>query len=123
MKLYSVRTGYFLHFPREIERENPLWLGAGGVLDLDDPFIAQSAAGQEFKLVEAPDALAPTPINHMRFNGLHQAFLGTVKEAAKPESIASKETLAGIPRPDSRPRKGEEKKHGALSGSLPPSNP
>lgn len=119
MKLYRVRSGFYLHWPKEIEGDSTkkLWLGPGGVIDLDDTFVARLVVGQEYKLEAEDRATAPTDTGHGRFQLLqrqHNANLGQEAAAKAAPAVASDPT---IPKPDVRPKK-EEKKHGTLSGAV-----
>lgn len=126
MNLHRVRAGKYLHWPPKVDSKNRIWLEPGGVVDLDDEYVLITIQGQEQKLEPEDRAAAPTPCAHPRFNKLRQEYYAAKAPPKAPEPPPEDDVSKAIPRPDQRPRKGEEKKHGqasALQGSLPQSNP
>jgi hypothetical protein len=120
MELHRVKDGMFLHLPGghpsklNVGGRDRLWLKPGGVVDLEDPFVAEAIKGQEFKLERAAkgtktaDALPSGAMLRAR-----EEFMAKWTNA--PAAPTSKEQLelvgaaAGesVPTPDARPQKGK----------------
>lgn len=90
MKLFKVRKGDYLHYPNGMTDSggNRCWLRPGGVLDMDDPFVAHSVKGQEYKLEPAPDAEAPTEVRSQKLLLLRQRFEGAGSPPTKQQTKA-----------------------------------
>jgi len=122
MNLKQVRDGKYLHFPFEIAKRDSLWLGPGGIIDMDDPFIAKCAAGQEYKLDDAPASATISEVNHPVFRRARAEFAEEQEEKKrKAEAAKENEAMASIPRPDARPR--QEKRNAPLPSSVSPGDP
>jgi hypothetical protein len=122
MKLFSVCQGKNLFFPPSIDKES-LWLQPGGVLDLEDPFVAECVRGQEYKLEPVTGKAQPTPVSHARFQQMRETFFSAGEQKKAAEIKADERVLDSIPRPDVRPRKGEEKKNAQVPGPVSQINP
>lgn len=110
MKLMKLAEGKVLHFPEFLVGHLPprIWLREGGVVDVDDKFIAHAIRGQEYKLEPAPEATEATPLTEGRMLRQREAFYGrleakkvpTMQERAteKAGEVSEKEPV--IPTPD-----------------------
>ena len=115
--LFEVLPGLVLHIPERCDRDTPLWLRAGGVVDMSDPVIAMFVRGQEHKLRPVTDpkkVAAPLPrqIEVMRAKYLGTFIPPTPPRAAMKQKADSRAAAAGIdsdiPEPDAprAPRAG-----------------
>jgi hypothetical protein len=123
MKLHRVCPGKYLHFPPEIDKKDPLWLPPGGVLDLDDPFVAKCIVGQEYKLEPDDTATEPTPILHTRFLNIRAAFLAAGEPTPAPGEPERPPEAKQIPKPDERPTRGKEKRRDEGKSPVPQVDP
>jgi hypothetical protein len=80
-QIHIVAPGYYLHLPANVDEFRGCWLRPGGVLDLEDPYIADAVKGQEYKLVPAGegDPQTPDPLPNERMRIVREQFLGTYK--------------------------------------------
>jgi hypothetical protein len=113
-QLHEVAPGNILHIPERFDRETRVWLRAGGVLDLSDPFIAEVVKGQAYKLQPHIEGRDPSPLPRCIITA-REKFLGTYVPPltkAQAAKLAAEERSSGvsneIEKPDvpSRGRKG-----------------
>lgn len=118
-KLYRVRTPRVLNYPDSFSIKNENLLGSGGIVDLDDPFMAHLCAPQMNKLEPAPEGAVPSDLSMNRTyvslrarwevdNGVKPASAPprTAKVEALVEDAKRDGTIGSIPKPDARPTRG-----------------
>lgn len=106
-KLHRVAEGNYLHYPFEVDADGELWLGPGGVLDMEDPYVRHAVKGQEYKLEPAPAGSVAAPITHTRMALLRDQFLGRAAAVPTDEESAREE---GAERLDAEGGTGEIQK-------------
>lgn len=70
-----------LHLPADMQADQDrVWLKAGGVVDMDDPFTRHAVKGQEYKLEDASDNAAVTPLIDGRLLNYREKWIDARKK-------------------------------------------
>lgn len=121
MNLHRVAKGKVLHLPNGypslilLGGRDRLWLKEGGIVDLDDPFIAEACKGQEYKLEPDPKAKQADPIPHAGLLRQRDQFLAKVAGKPAPPTKSEKLVAVGagevgeVQTPDARPQRASAK--------------
>lgn len=119
MNLHRVLPGKYLHYPsgtpstQSIGGRDRIWLKPDGIVDLEDPFIAECVKGQEYKLEPDPKAKAADPLPHPGLIRARETFMAAMRGDPPAATKAEKLELVGagaigsVPAPDARPQRSK----------------
>lgn len=96
-KLMRVTAQDVLHLPPDMQADqNRIWLKAGGVIDMDDPFTRHAVKGQEYKLEDAPEGAEVTALKDGRLLNYREQW----NEARKKRRAARRQAIVADRDPD-----------------------